>query len=582
MGWACGGPNPSAAGNTSTKNSGIPPEFHDHLLRRRQLLWEAREKASDIIKICMSILEFEASRDEIFRISGEIYPFRAGCDGRTWQQTYLNALTKLDVTYHSFTRTEHEWKLAQSSMEVASNDLFSATNELCIASVKAKSASDDLQSTVLGMRDCAYEASVALSAFSRVTRGHTALTSECGSMLEEVLAITEGLHDVHNLGKEASAMHHSLMEDLSKANMILFPLESVLSKDVAAMTDAMARERETISPIHGQAIYQSYCLRIREACQTFKPLVPSLTFSVKGLHSMLTRLARAAGLHAGNLHKALEGLGESQEVKSQEINLSRSNLAGDATEFDNKEREIFPHSDGSNSEDFVGITELSLEDKGWISPPDSIYSSSSESGITSAEASLPDSFDGLAEVMGQLPNRSNRREATEYLDSLPFSGTDFQEISHCGESESKYMEVINSNTGSVKLANSEPNEHLKAVASSNAGSITVLVDMSHLLNEGNSEVKFEGKDEASSSNQVKIEDENQEAQFSNTDGGNRVARGKNAYAMSVLRRVEMKLDGRDISDNREISIAEQVDYLLKQATSVDNLCNMYEGWTPWI
>lgn len=33
---------------------------------------------------------------------------------------------------------------------------------------------------------------------------------------------------------------------------------------------------------------------------------------------------------------------------------------------------------------------------------------------------------------------------------------------------------------------------------------------------------------------------------------------------------------------REISIADQVDHLIKQATSVDNLCNMYEGWTPWI
>lgn len=36
------------------------------------------------------------------------------------------------------------------------------------------------------MRDCAYEASVALSAFVQVSRMHTALTSECGSMLEEV------------------------------------------------------------------------------------------------------------------------------------------------------------------------------------------------------------------------------------------------------------------------------------------------------------------------------------------------------------------------------------------------------------
>ncbi|CBI32522.3 unnamed protein product, partial [Vitis vinifera] len=536
MGWACGGPNSSATGNTSTKSSGIPPEFNDHLTRRRQLLWEVREKASDMIKICVSVLEFEASRDGIFRIPGG--------DGRTWQQAYFNALTRLDVTYHSFTRTEQEWKLAQSSVEAASNGLYTATNELCIASVKAKSASADLQSTVLAMRDCAYEASVALSAFSRVTRGHTALTSECGSMLEEVLVITEGLHDVHSLGKEAAAVHHSLMEDLSKANMVLLPLESVLSKDVAAMTDAMTRERETkleISPIHGQAIYQSYCLRIREACPAFKPLVPSLTFSVKGLYSMLTRLARTASLHAGNLHKALEGLGESQEVRSQEINLSRTNLASDASQSGNKDREIFSRSDEGNAEDLLGVAGLSLQDKGWISPPDSVYSSSSESVIISDEASLPDSHTAPAEMMARLSYGSNSREGTDYLNSVSSSGTDFQEISlNCGQSESKYTEYNNSDASSVKSPTNEPSEHLKAAASPKNESITVI------------------------------------------DTSNRIARGKNAYAISVLRRVEMKLDGRDIADNREISIAEQVDYLLKQATSIDNLCNMYEGWTPWI
>lgn len=37
--------------------------------------------------------------------------------------------------------TEQEWKLAQSTMEAASNGLYSATNELCVASLKAKSAS---------------------------------------------------------------------------------------------------------------------------------------------------------------------------------------------------------------------------------------------------------------------------------------------------------------------------------------------------------------------------------------------------------------------------------------------------------
>ncbi|EXB63651.1 Serine/threonine-protein kinase SMG1 [Morus notabilis] len=185
MGWACGGPNSSATGNASSKTSGIPPEFHNHLMRRRKLLWEAREKASDIIKIFMSILEFEASRDGIFRFPGEIYPFRTGSDGRTWQQAYLNALTRLDITYHSFARAEQEWKHAQSTVEAASSGLYSATNELCVASLKAKSASGDLQSTILAMRDSAYGASVALGAYGRVSRNHTALTSECGSMLEE-------------------------------------------------------------------------------------------------------------------------------------------------------------------------------------------------------------------------------------------------------------------------------------------------------------------------------------------------------------------------------------------------------------
>lgn len=80
----------------------------------------------------------------------------------------------------------------------------------------------------------------------------------------------------------------------------------MLSKDVAAMTEAIAKETETkteVSPIHGQAIYQSYYLRIKEACQTFKPMVPTLMTSVEGLHALLTKLARTASIHAGNLHK---------------------------------------------------------------------------------------------------------------------------------------------------------------------------------------------------------------------------------------------------------------------------------------
>ncbi|CAI9104417.1 OLC1v1003083C2 [Oldenlandia corymbosa var. corymbosa] len=553
MVWACGGPGYNAV----SRNSSIPPEFHDHLVRRRQLLWEAREKASEIMKICVSVLEFEASRDGIMMTSEEFYPLGTGSDGRVWQQTYLNVLTKLDITYHSFTRAEQEWKFAQSNMEAASNGLFSASNELNIASVKVKSVSDDLQSTLIAMRDCAHEASVALSAFAGITKGHTTLTTECGSMLEEVLAITEDLHDVHSLGKEAAALHSSLMDDLSKVNAILLPLEALLSKDVAAMTDAMGKERETktdISPIHGQAIFQSYYSRTKDTCRAIKPLVPSLTFSVKGLYTILTRLARTASLHAGNLHKALEGLGDRQEDKSKENNLSGPDTVGVG---DNPvyygESEVLSERDGEKDGDILDLSELSLQEKDWISPPESVSSTSSDAVVTSTGSSLA--------------GGSNHSDVTDPL--LPSSNSiQEEEVSH----------------------------HLHEKSSSSpSGSTSMQVGSGQ---------EYALRDEIS---QDKTKEEMDDSSFVSKEISNQAARGslcfyigrskspmslqvfkflypqgKNAYALSILRRVEMKLDGRDITDQREISIEEQVDFLLKQATSVDNLCNMYEGWTPWI
>ncbi|KAL2328900.1 hypothetical protein Fmac_022327 [Flemingia macrophylla] len=585
MAWACGGSNSGSSGNTSTKNSGIPPEFHEHIKNRRQILWESREKASDIVKLCVSVSEFEASRDGYLLIPGQPYPFRSSVDGKTWQQVYLNALTRLDVTFHSYTRTEQEWKLAQCTVEAASNGLYSATNELCIVSLKAKSASGDLQSTVLSMRDCAYEVSVALSAFARVSRIHTALTSESGSMLEEVLAITEDIHDVYNLGKEAAAIHLSLMEGLSKANAILLPLESMLSKDVAAMAESIARESENkkeISHIHGQAIYQSYNLRIRDACQTFKPLISSLTSAVKGLYSLLTRLARTANVHAGNLHKALEGIGESQEVKSEDIALSRSNVGvgGDAVEFDGKEGESLPRSEDDKTDDFIiSFSRLSMEDKGWLSPPDSIYCSSSGSDNTSEEVSLPDSLNDSTGNKDLLSQGSSTRNPTGHTHTTLLSQTGVEEISPFELSESSPVEIEPNGSGSLKSIN-EASEHPEAIALPGDRSVAIRANSQNLSNE-NFE-KFDDQDELLSAKEVKNAAEHHETPDFNINANTRVGRGKNAYALSVLRRVEMKIDGQDISESRKIGIAEQVDYLLRQATSVDNLCNMYEGWTPWI
>ncbi|GLH00101.1 Serine/threonine-protein kinase ATR [Gryllus bimaculatus] len=57
---------------------------------------------------------------------------------------------------------------------------------------------------------------------------------------------------------------------------------------------------------------------------------------------------------------------------------------------------------------------------------------------------------------------------------------------------------------------------------------------------------------------------------------------RNAYALGVWRRVRMKLEGRDPDLNRKISVQEQVDYVTREAMSLDNLALLYEGWTPWV
>eukprot|EP00106_Octopus_bimaculoides_P021655 XP_014789097.1 PREDICTED: serine/threonine-protein kinase SMG1-like isoform X1 [Octopus bimaculoides] len=57
---------------------------------------------------------------------------------------------------------------------------------------------------------------------------------------------------------------------------------------------------------------------------------------------------------------------------------------------------------------------------------------------------------------------------------------------------------------------------------------------------------------------------------------------RNSYAVSVWRRVKMKLDGRDPDANKRLTAQEQVDFVLKEATNLDNLAVLYEGWTPWV
>ncbi len=63
----------------------------------------------------------------------------------------------------------------------------------------------------------------------------------------------------------------------------------------------------------------------------------------------------------------------------------------------------------------------------------------------------------------------------------------------------------------------------------------------------------------------------------NENANTSVAEAKNDFALSVLRRIKTKLDGREPDVLRKSSVGEQVDFIIREATNVDNLALLYEG-----
>ncbi|KAJ9193158.1 hypothetical protein DTO166G4_6595 [Paecilomyces variotii] len=59
---------------------------------------------------------------------------------------------------------------------------------------------------------------------------------------------------------------------------------------------------------------------------------------------------------------------------------------------------------------------------------------------------------------------------------------------------------------------------------------------------------------------------------------NEAREAQNARALQVLARVKEKLTGRDFKPTEELNVSDQVDKLLAQATSVENICQHWIGW----
>jgi len=73
------------------------------------------------------------------------------------------------------------------------------------------------------------------------------------------------------------------------------------------------------------------------------------------------------------------------------------------------------------------------------------------------------------------------------------------------------------------------------------------------------------------------------SKFDSPPGGSNLHEQKrNAYGVSVWKKIRMKLEGRDPDGNQRSTVAEQVDYAIREATNLDNLAVLYEGWTPWV
>ena len=59
---------------------------------------------------------------------------------------------------------------------------------------------------------------------------------------------------------------------------------------------------------------------------------------------------------------------------------------------------------------------------------------------------------------------------------------------------------------------------------------------------------------------------------------NEAREAQNARALQVLGRVREKLTGTDFRPTEELSVGDQVDRLLAQATNVENICQHWIGW----
>lgn len=78
----------------------------------------------------------------------------------------------------------------------------------------------------------------------------------------------------------------------------------------------------------------------------------------------------------------------------------------------------------------------------------------------------------------------------------------------------------------------------------------------------------------------KVDGSEDDLEFDNGEGGEAIL-DESSSPMKILDRIKRKLKGAEITEGKILPVNDQVDYLINEATSTKNLCQMFRGWFPF-
>ncbi|KAI5077935.1 hypothetical protein GOP47_0007759 [Adiantum capillus-veneris] len=282
-----------------------------------------------------------------------------------------------------------------------------------------------------------------------------------------------------------------------------------------------------------------------------------------------------------------------QEAASQEAKSQEDSVSFRAVELSLTRDDVENLADVcDNLGEFIDEHILSQAEKDcWISPPSSDFGCSSDKEaenptdfywLQSAD-SLSGSRNWQRNCRSDLPQQKDGEEGMPELSALDIQEEKAEALDLLSQGSARILEAINTNLDEtkVRLNSSRRQQDLQTPMSLLTGApfhspsdpfIGASTDFSNGLETGQTSRDVRQMQPSDGDTQT----------TSIPEASMRISPQKNPYAVSVLERIQWKLNGLDYESRRHSTVSEQVDHLLRQAMSIDNLCNMYEGWTPWI